>query len=402
MLGYARVSTSDQTVRSQVDALEKAGCVLVWTDTASGARAERPALDELLTEAQGGDTIVVTRLDRLGRSLPHLLDLVEHLASRAVGLRSLSEQIDTTNATGRLILHVFAALAEFERGINHERTMAGLAAARSRGRIGGRPKVLTGHRLDHARRLAESGMSVPDIAEMLLVGRSTLYRALNHQQEGDRTMTANAIDRVWSIRDAVLRWLYLKAMVDGNRHPVLLTEEIAKTVDWQADPLTEPEVAAASNWLKEEGYLSGGGAFGHGVVRPSITPRGEALADAGRSVRGGNTPADPQGITMINISNSTNVAVGSPGATQTYTLTQQRERSVAVADALEAASGDSLEVVEAHRIASEIKDEAALEQPNPSRLRQLVMSAITAGAAALGQAAATDLVHLGSQALQTF
>lgn len=402
MLGYARVSTNDQTARSQVDALQMAGCVRVWTDTASGARADRPALEELLADMRSGDTVVVTRLDRLGRSLPHLLNLVEHLAAQKVGLRSLAEQIDTSSATGRLILHVFAALAEFERGINHERTMAGLAAAKSRGRIGGRPKAVTGHRLDHARRLAESGMSVPDIADMLLVGRSTLYRALNHQQKGDGTMTANAIDRVWSIRDAVLKWLYLKAMVDGNRHPVLLVEDIAKSVDWQADPLTEPEVAAASDWLKDEGYLTGGGTFGHGVVRPSITPRGEALADAGQSVRGGNTPADPQGITMITISNSTNVAVGSPGATQTYTMTQQRERSVAVADALEASSGDSLEVAEAHRIASEIKAEAASDQPNTSRLKQLVMSAITAGAAALGQAAATDLVHLGSQALQTF
>ncbi|GAA1701296.1 recombinase family protein [Mycolicibacterium murale] len=196
MLGYARVSTTDQTVRSQVDALEKAGCVRVWTDTASGARAERPALDELLTEAQSGDTLVVSRLDRLGRSLPHLLDLVEHLASQGVGLRSLAEQIDTTSATGRLILHVFAALAEFERGINHERTMAGLVAARSRGRIGGRPRALTGQRLDHARQLAASGMAVPDIAAMLLVGRSTMYRALNQEQKGgDTTLTTNAIDR---------------------------------------------------------------------------------------------------------------------------------------------------------------------------------------------------------------
>ena len=130
--------------------------------------------------------------------------------------------------------------------------------------------------------------------------------------------------------------------------------------------------------------------------------KGEALADAGRSVRGGNTPADPQGITMITISNSTNVAVGSPGTTQTYALTQQRERSVAVADALERASGASPAAAEAHRIASEIKAESGLEKPDSSRLQQLVMSAITAGSAALGQAAATDLIHLVSQALQTF
>ncbi|MCX8565261.1 hypothetical protein OS122_30715, partial [Mycolicibacterium mucogenicum] len=125
-----------------------------------------------------------------------------------------------------------------------------------------------------------------------------------NQEKGDTTMTANTIDRVWSVRDAVLKWLYLAAMVDGRRHPVLNAEEITKTVEWQGDPLTQPEVAAASNWLKEEGYLSGGGAWGHGVVRPSITPRGEALADAGRSVRGGNTPADPQGSTTMVASES--------------------------------------------------------------------------------------------------
>lgn len=401
MLGYARVSTSDQTVRSQVDALEKAGCEQVWTDVASGARADRPALDELLAEARSGDTIVVTRLDRLGRSLPHLLDLIERMASRTVGLRSLAEQIDTTSATGRLILHVFAALAEFERGINHERTMAGLTAARSRGRIGGRPRALTGQRLDHARTLAESGMAVPAIADMLLVGRSTLYRALNHQQKGNSMMTANAIDRVWSIRDAVLKWLYLKAMVDGSRHPVLSADDIAKTVDWQADPLTEPEVAAASDWLKEEGYLSGGGTFGHGVIRPSITPRGEALADAGKSVRDGNTPADPQGTTTINISNTNNVAVSSPGTTQTYSVSEQKERALLVADALElAADGPSESVAEAHRIAAEIKQEVTQPEPSIGRLRKLLMSALTAGSVALGQTAATDLVHLTSQALQ--
>ncbi|WP_344791789.1 recombinase family protein, partial [Mycolicibacterium pallens] len=113
-----------------------------------------------------------------------------------------------------LVLHVFGALAEFERGINHERTLAGLAAARSRGRIGGRPKVLNNQRLEHAQELAAAGMAVPDIADMLLVGRSTLYRALHEEKKGENEMTtASSIDRVWSIRDAVLKWLYLKAMV---------------------------------------------------------------------------------------------------------------------------------------------------------------------------------------------
>lgn len=121
---------------------------------------------------------MVSRLDRLGRSLPHLLNLVEDLTNRGVGLRSLAEQIDTTSATGRLVLHVFAALAEFERSLNHERTIAGLAAARARGRVGGRPRALRGSRLVHAREMAAAGVAVTEIADTLLVGRSTVYRAL--------------------------------------------------------------------------------------------------------------------------------------------------------------------------------------------------------------------------------
>ena len=117
LLGYARVSTSDQSLAGQVDALRAAGCERVWTDVASGARAHRPALDELVAAAAAGDNVVVTRLDRLGRSLPHLLGLVEDLAAAGVGLRSLGEEIDTSSATGRLVLHVFGALAEFERGL---------------------------------------------------------------------------------------------------------------------------------------------------------------------------------------------------------------------------------------------------------------------------------------------
>jgi len=148
-----------------------------------------------------------------------------------------------------------------------------------------------------------------------------------------------AIDRVWSIRDAILAWLYLKAMVDGNRYPVLKPEDIAATVNWQGEPLTEPEVAAASDWLYEEGYLTGTRASGHGAVRPSITARGEMVADRKISVRpGGDAPADPQGVTTIHISNSTNVAIGSPGATQTYPVFEQIEKSLAVADLLASAS----------------------------------------------------------------
>jgi DNA invertase Pin-like site-specific DNA recombinase len=178
LLGYARVSTSDQSIAGQLDALQAAGCERVWTDVVSGARTRRPGLDELVAAAAARDTVVVTRLDRLGRSLPHLLGLVEDLAASDVGLHSLAEEIDTSSATGRLVLHVFGALAEFERGINHERTMAGLAAARGRGRIGGRPPALSGPRLAHARKLAAAGVPAAEIADTLLVGRSTVYRAL--------------------------------------------------------------------------------------------------------------------------------------------------------------------------------------------------------------------------------
>lgn len=177
LLGYAQVSTSDQSLAGQLDALDTAGCERVWTDVASGARARRLGLDDLIATAAAGDTVVTTRLDRLGRSLPHLPDLVEELSERDVGLRSLAEEIDTSSATGRLVLHVFGALAEFERGINYERTMAGLAAARARGRIGGRPRALSGRRLAHARELAAAGVPAAEIADTLLVGRSTVYRA---------------------------------------------------------------------------------------------------------------------------------------------------------------------------------------------------------------------------------
>jgi DNA invertase Pin-like site-specific DNA recombinase len=178
LLGYARVSTADQSSDSQADALAADGCRRVWTDVASGVHAHRPQLDQLVAIAAAGDTVVVCRLDRLGRSLPDLLHLVEVLARRDVGVRSLAEHIDTTSATGRLVLHVFGALAEFERALLHERTIAGLVAARARGRRGGRPRALTAAQLAHAEAMAAAGTPVREIAEILGAGRSTLYRAL--------------------------------------------------------------------------------------------------------------------------------------------------------------------------------------------------------------------------------
>jgi DNA invertase Pin-like site-specific DNA recombinase len=142
LIGYARISTGDQTLDLQRDALAVAGCGRVFEDVASGAKASRPGLEEALSYLRAGDTLVVWRLDRLGRSLPHLIETIAALAERGIGFWSLTEQIDTTTSGGKLIFHVFGALAEFERDLIRERTQAGLAAARARGRKGGRPKKL--------------------------------------------------------------------------------------------------------------------------------------------------------------------------------------------------------------------------------------------------------------------
>src|SRR5688572_6179233 len=156
LLGYARVSTADQQPQLQVDALQDAGCYRVFTETASGARTDRPTLQQVLDQIRPGDTLVVWKLDRLGRSLRHLVDTVTGLADRGIGFRSPQEAIDTTTPGGKLVFHVFAALAEFERDLIRERTADGLAAARARGRQGGRPAVLTGHKLEVAREMYAS------------------------------------------------------------------------------------------------------------------------------------------------------------------------------------------------------------------------------------------------------
>ena len=179
-ISYARVSTADQNMHLQQDALEKAGCERVFHDTASGAKDDRSGLSEALAYARQGDTLVVWKLDRLGRSLKHLVDTVAGLHSRNVGFQSLQEQIDTTTSGGKLIFHVFAALAEFERDLIRERTSAGLAAARSRGRNGGRPAKLTERQIAMARRLLSDPVTrIDDVCRTLRVSRSTLYRHLH-------------------------------------------------------------------------------------------------------------------------------------------------------------------------------------------------------------------------------
>ena len=179
LLGYARVSTLDQNTGLQLDALTAVGCYRIFTDHASGLATDRPELAKVLDQLRPGDTLVVWRLDRLGRSLRHLIDTITILTHHGVGFRSLQESIDTTTPAGRLIFHVFGALAEFERELIRERTNAGLTAARARGRIGGRPTVMTPDKLHAARRMYDQReLTVAQIATVLGVSRNTVYRAL--------------------------------------------------------------------------------------------------------------------------------------------------------------------------------------------------------------------------------
>ncbi|EFB0286302.1 MULTISPECIES: recombinase family protein [Xanthomonas] len=174
-IGYARVSTDDQRMDLQRDALTAAGCEKVFTDTASGAKAARPGLAEALAFARKGDVLVVWRLDRLGRSLPELVKVVGELEAAGVGFESVTERIETSSAAGRLVFHVFAALAEFERRLIVERTHAGLEAARARGRKGGRP-ALPPEKVAAIQAMAAGNRSVSEICKALKIGRSTLYK----------------------------------------------------------------------------------------------------------------------------------------------------------------------------------------------------------------------------------
>jgi DNA invertase Pin-like site-specific DNA recombinase len=179
LIGYARVSTRDQKPHLQLDALQEAGCERVFEETASGAKRDRPELKAVLDFMRAGDNLVVWKLDRLARSTRQLLETVEALELRGIGLKILTQNIDTTNAGGRLIFTVFSAIAEFEREIIRERTRAGLDAARSRGRTGGRPRALSDKDLKEARvLLTDPEITVENVARRLGVGPSTLYRYL--------------------------------------------------------------------------------------------------------------------------------------------------------------------------------------------------------------------------------
>jgi DNA invertase Pin-like site-specific DNA recombinase len=177
LIGYARISTIDQTLALQQDALSAAGCQEIYTDTVSGSVTERPGLTNALSHVRSGDTLVVWRLDRLGRSLPHLIETVSQLQQQGIGFRSLQEQIDTMTSGGKLVFHVFGALAEFERDLIRERTHAGLAAARARGRLFGRPKALTPRKIEQLRTLAKDERNtVAEICQTLGISRATYYR----------------------------------------------------------------------------------------------------------------------------------------------------------------------------------------------------------------------------------
>ena len=177
LVGYARVSTDDQNLNLQRDALDQAGCEQIFKDQLSGAKAERPGLHQALQYARTGDTIVVWRLDRLSRSLKDLIEMVTLLESKGIGLKSLQEAIDTSSSSGKLIFHIFGALAEFERNLIRERTQAGLQAARARGRKGGRPKSLNKDKQALAVKLYdEKKHTVDQICEMMGISKPTLYK----------------------------------------------------------------------------------------------------------------------------------------------------------------------------------------------------------------------------------
>lgn len=176
-IGYARVSSDDQSLDLQRDALQSAGCERIYQEKESGGKTERPELSRLLEVLRQGDTLVVWRLDRLGRSIKHLIEVVEKLEAMEVGFQSVTEAIDTTTSGGKLVFHIFAALAEFERTLIRERTRAGLQAARARGRQGGRPVSISPHQQRMAQALRDDpSQSVAQICKALGLSRTTFYR----------------------------------------------------------------------------------------------------------------------------------------------------------------------------------------------------------------------------------
>jgi len=195
LVGYARVSTGDQNLDLQRDALTKAGCDRIFEDVASGARAERDGLEETLGFLREGDVLVVWKLDRLGRSLKHLMEVIQGLEQRGIGFRSLQESLDTTTSGGRLIFHVFGALAEFERDLIRERTQAGLASARARGRLGGRPRVMDAKQAAIAQSLRQDPQrTVKEICETLGISSATFYRYTRSPEDYGAEAAARTVE----------------------------------------------------------------------------------------------------------------------------------------------------------------------------------------------------------------
>jgi DNA invertase Pin-like site-specific DNA recombinase len=184
-IGYARVSTKDQNLGLQLDSLHKAGCEKIFTEVASGAKNDRPVLAEMLDVLRAGDILVIWKLDRLGRSLKHLVETVGRLIEQNIGFQSLNDPIDTTTAQGRLVFNIFASLAEFERELISERTKAGMQAARARGRLGGKPKGLSKKAEITSCAVAtlyqEGKLSTSQICKQVNISPSTLYDYLRHR-----------------------------------------------------------------------------------------------------------------------------------------------------------------------------------------------------------------------------
>lgn len=190
-IGYVRVSTGEQDTALQLDALRKAGCKKTFEDRASGVKTERPGLADAIRYVREGDTLTVWKLDRLGRSMKHLIEIITELDAKGVGFRSLTENIDTTTSGGRLVFHLFGALAQFERDLIGERTKAGLKAAEDRGRRGGRQPAVTPDKLRKARQHMASGLNVREAAARVKIGKTALYAALKAEKSKAKIRSAS-------------------------------------------------------------------------------------------------------------------------------------------------------------------------------------------------------------------
>jgi DNA invertase Pin-like site-specific DNA recombinase len=183
-IGYARVSTADQHLRMQEDALKNAGCEEIYTDVISGIKSKRPGLEETLSRLREGDTLIVWKLDRLGRSIQHLIQTIKDLQDKKISFKSLQENIDTETSGGKLIFHIFSALAEFERDLIQERTQAGLKAARARGKMGGRPPLLDTRQINRMIEMYdEQKNTVAEICKVYNISRPSFYNYLNNRRK---------------------------------------------------------------------------------------------------------------------------------------------------------------------------------------------------------------------------